>query len=197
MYILGILMQWFLLWNTFTTKHVPRDKNYEWNIPNVHECYGSQCETSMTVAETMVWKFSSEQAGHTTQSAMPLCPWESLVLSHPSCRRGSGSGRCPESGVLRTSLVMECGTVDRKEGWAGGWASISYEVRNRQLELKDIGREQEYLVTDTRILFSQTCQCLKEFAQVQVSQTSCAFCPAVPPLWGFSDPSLGLLLSGS
>lgn len=156
-----------------------------WNIHDYSWNYGF---------ESPVWKFSSEQAGHTIRSAVPL--W--ILGSEPSLLQGGrGSGRCQESGVLRTSLEMECGTVSRKEGWAGGWASISYEVRNRQLELKDIGREQEYLVADTRILFSQTCQCLREFAQVQVSQTPCASCPAIPPLCRFSDPSLGLLLRGS
>lgn len=129
--ILGILMQWFLLWNTFTTKHFPHDNNYEWNIPNIHERYGSQCDTSMTITRTVVlnhlfWVF--KWAGHTIQVHYAPVPLEilgsELSLLQVECVMGVEGGRreewCQESGVLRTSLEMECGTVSRKEGEQGG-----------------------------------------------------------------------------
>lgn len=77
----------------------------------------------------------------------PLCPralgnpWFWAIP--PAGGAGAGAGAVPGVRRLGTSLVMECGTVSRK----GCWALISYEVRNHQLELKDIGREQECLVT--------------------------------------------------
>lgn len=99
LYILGILMQWFLLWNTFTTKHFPHD-NYEWNIPNVHERHGSQCEPSMTIARTVVlnhpfWVF--KWAGHTTQVCYAPCalgnPWFwAIPTAGGVCVGGGGAG---------------------------------------------------------------------------------------------------------
>lgn len=39
------------------------------------------------------------------------------------------------------------GQVSSKEGWAGKWTPIPQEVRNHQLLLKDMGQEQEYIMT--------------------------------------------------
>lgn len=39
------------------------------------------------------------------------------------------------------------GQVSSKEGWAGKWPLIPQEVRNHQLLLKDMGQEQEYIMT--------------------------------------------------
>lgn len=119
LYILGILMQWFLLWNTFTTKHFPHD-NYEWNIPNVHECHGSQCETSMTIARTVVlnhlfWVF--KWAGHTTQvcyAPVPLeIPGSELSLLQVECVLGGGGGGVP--GVRSAEDIPRDGMWDSEQ----------------------------------------------------------------------------------
>lgn len=104
--ILGILMQWFLLWNTFTTKHFPHDNNYEWNIPNIHECYGSQCDTSMTITTTVVLNhlfWVCEWAGHTIQVRYAPVSLENLgselSLLQVECVMGIKGGGGERSGA--------------------------------------------------------------------------------------------------
>lgn len=164
-----------MLWKSVWNKH-----DYSWN-------YGF---------ESPVRKFSSEQAGHTIQSALPLCPWESLVLSYPSCRRGGG-GEVP--GVRRAEDIPCDGMWDREQkGGLSRELGIDF-LRSQEPPIRVKRHRQGTRISSDwhRILFFQTCQCLKECAQVQASQTLCAFCPGNPTSLRVHWPSLGLLLRGS
>lgn len=89
--------------HTFTTKHFSHNKNYEWNIPNIHKCYRSQRGTAVTIARAVVLNHLLQVLkwpGHTTwvlcalcRSIHPICTW--LVLCCPQGRvqwRGGGVG---------------------------------------------------------------------------------------------------------
>lgn len=153
--------------HTFTTKHFSHNKNYEWNIPNIHECYRSQRGTAVTIARAVVLNHLLQVLkwpSHTTRvlcalcrSIHPICTW--LVLCCPQGRvqwRGvGGGGRCQESGMLRTG----CGAASRKEGCAGHrFPKKSGTVNYSQ---KTWTGDRSMWLLKTWILFSQVFQCLR------------------------------------